>query len=167
LDCRRQYAIESQDQPVPIGCRGLASLLKLIERLWHQVARELSRPVVEIEVISCDEAGYDGFWLHHLLEAHGVRNQCGITPVGRALRSASCWQLVSREDSDMTSNKSLKSRLRRVYWIGGGSGAGKSTIAKRLASKYNLRLYSTDETMREHQRNARSAAPIKDRFGGH
>jgi transposase len=42
--------------------------------LRHQVARELGRPVVEIEVISCYEAGYDGFWLHHLLEAHGVRN---------------------------------------------------------------------------------------------
>jgi hypothetical protein len=50
----------------------------------------------------------------------------------------------------MTSNKSLKSRLRHVYWIGGGSGAGKSTIAKRLASECNLRLYSTDETIREH-----------------
>jgi transposase len=50
------------------------ALLKLIERLRHQVARELERPVVEIEVISCYEAGYDGFWLHHLLEAHGVRN---------------------------------------------------------------------------------------------
>ena len=50
------------------------ALLKLIERLRHQVARELGRPVVEIEVISCYEAGYDGFWLHHLLEAHGVRN---------------------------------------------------------------------------------------------
>jgi transposase len=25
-------------------------------------------------VISCYEAGYDGFWLHHLLEAHGVHN---------------------------------------------------------------------------------------------
>jgi hypothetical protein len=54
------------------------------------------------------------------------------------------------KDTDMTSNKSLKSRLRHVYWIGGGSGAGKSTIAKRLASKCNLRLYSTDETIREH-----------------
>jgi transposase len=50
------------------------ALLKLIERLRHEVARELGRPVVKIEVISCYEAGYDGFWLHHLLEAHGLRN---------------------------------------------------------------------------------------------
>ena len=49
------------------------ALLKLIEQLRHQVARE-GRPGVEIEVISCYEAGYDGFWLHHLLEAHGVHN---------------------------------------------------------------------------------------------
>ena len=27
-----------------------------------------------MEVISCYEAGYDGFWLHRVLEAHGVRN---------------------------------------------------------------------------------------------
>src|SRR5712675_2801138 len=46
-------------------------LLKLIERIRRQVGRELSRPV---EVFSCYEAGYDGFWLHRLLEAHGVRN---------------------------------------------------------------------------------------------
>jgi transposase len=26
-------------------------------------------------MISCYEAGYDGFWLHRLLEGHGVRNQ--------------------------------------------------------------------------------------------
>ena len=25
-------------------------------------------------MISCYEAGYDGFWLHRLLEAHGIRN---------------------------------------------------------------------------------------------
>jgi transposase len=25
-------------------------------------------------VVSCYEAGYDGFWLHRLLEAHGIRN---------------------------------------------------------------------------------------------
>ena len=47
------------------------SLLKLIERIRRQVGDELGRPV---EMISCYEAGYDGFWLHRLLEAHGVRN---------------------------------------------------------------------------------------------
>jgi len=50
----------------------------------------------------------------------------------------------------MTGNESLRSRLRHVYWIGGGSGAGKSTIAERLAKKYGLKLYSTDEKIREH-----------------
>ena len=47
-------------------------LLELIEKIRTRVARELNRPV---EIISCYEAGYDGFWLHRLLEAHGVRNQ--------------------------------------------------------------------------------------------
>jgi hypothetical protein len=37
------------------------ALLDLIERLRRQVARELGRPVLEIEAISCYEAGYDGF----------------------------------------------------------------------------------------------------------
>jgi transposase len=46
-------------------------LLKLIERIVTRVARELGRPV---EVVSCYEAGYDGFWLHRLLEARGIRN---------------------------------------------------------------------------------------------
>ena len=50
------------------------ALLELIERLRRQVARKLGWPVLEIEVISCYEAGYDGCWLHHLLEAHGVQN---------------------------------------------------------------------------------------------
>ena len=46
-------------------------LLELIEKIRARVARELNRPV---EIISCYEAGYDGFWLHRLLEAHGIRN---------------------------------------------------------------------------------------------
>jgi transposase len=50
------------------------ALLELIERLRRQVARELGRPIHEIEAISCYEAGYDGFWLHHVLQAHGVHN---------------------------------------------------------------------------------------------
>src|ERR1700726_2769630 len=47
-------------------------LLELMERVRTRVAREVGRPV---EMISCYEAGYDGFWLHRLLERHGVRNQ--------------------------------------------------------------------------------------------
>jgi transposase len=46
-------------------------LLELIERVRSRVMRELQRPV---EVITCYEAGYDGFWLHRLLQAHGVHS---------------------------------------------------------------------------------------------
>jgi hypothetical protein len=45
---------------------------------------------------------------------------------------------------------SLSRRLRHVYWLGGASGAGKSTIARRLAARHGLRLYSTDEAMADH-----------------
>jgi adenylate kinase family enzyme len=30
--------------------------------------------------------------------------------------------------------------LRHVYWIGGGSGAGKSTIARRIAAQHGLHV---------------------------
>jgi 2-phosphoglycerate kinase len=44
--------------------------------------------------------------------------------------------------------------LRDVYWIGGASGAGKSTVARRLAAEYGLRLYATDDVMGEHARRS-------------
>jgi transposase len=46
-------------------------LLELIEGVRARVSREMGRAVA---VMSCYEAGYDGFWLHRQLEAHGVRN---------------------------------------------------------------------------------------------
>jgi transposase len=46
-------------------------LLALIARLQMRAQAALRRPVA---VVSCYEAGYDGFWLHRLLEAHGVHN---------------------------------------------------------------------------------------------
>jgi len=46
-------------------------LLELIEDVRARVSREMDRAVA---VMSCYEAGYDGFWLHRQLEAHGVRN---------------------------------------------------------------------------------------------
>ncbi|MEV6769355.1 AAA family ATPase [Nocardia sp. NPDC051030] len=42
--------------------------------------------------------------------------------------------------------------MRDIYWIGGGSGAGKSTIAARIAKEHGLRTYSTDDVMSEHAR---------------
>lgn len=36
--------------------------------------------------------------------------------------------------------------------MGGGSGAGKSTVADRLAREHHLELYSTDHAMAEHAR---------------
>lgn len=38
----------------------------------------------------------------------------------------------------------------KTYWIGGGSGSGKSTIARALAAQHNLRLYDTDAVMANH-----------------
>ena len=43
-------------------------------------------------------------------------------------------------------------RLRHVYWIGGGSGAGKSVIAGRVAARHGLRVYATDDVMADHGR---------------
>jgi hypothetical protein len=44
----------------------------------------------------------------------------------------------------------LPARLRAVYWLGGGSGTGKSTIARLLAEAHGLTLYDTDAAMRDH-----------------
>lgn len=49
----------------------------------------------------------------------------------------------------------VREDLRHVYWIGGGSCAGKSTIARRLADQYGLQLYGTDDVMAEHSRRCK------------
>jgi 2-phosphoglycerate kinase len=43
-------------------------------------------------------------------------------------------------------------QLEHVYWIGGGSAAGKSTIARRIAARHGLHVYSTDDVMADHAR---------------
>src|SRR5438445_7398117 len=46
-------------------------LLALIDRMRERVARALG---LTPAVVSCYEAGYDGFWLHRLLMAAGITN---------------------------------------------------------------------------------------------
>jgi len=41
-------------------------------------------------------------------------------------------------------------RLRHIRWIGGGSGAGKSTVSRQLAEKHGLRLYKCDAMQSSH-----------------
>lgn len=59
-------------------------LLDLCERIRTRVAGETRK---RVEIGSCYEARYDGFWLHRLLEAHGIRNydrHQGCVPVQEA-----------------------------------------------------------------------------------
>ncbi|HEY3502092.1 MAG TPA: shikimate kinase [Actinocatenispora sp.] len=44
--------------------------------------------------------------------------------------------------------------LRHVFWLGGGSGSGKSTVARHLAARYGLALYDTDAVMSDHARRS-------------
>ncbi len=56
-------------------------------------------------------------------------------------------------------------QLEHVYWIGGGSCAGKSTIANRLAAQLGLRVYATDDMMADHARRSSPAdSPLLHSF---
>src|SRR5438067_13428965 len=66
-----QTPLATQTSRYQVKACDAKALLDLIDRVRARVARELRRPV---EVMSCYEAGYDGFWLHRVLEAHGIHN---------------------------------------------------------------------------------------------
>jgi len=60
---------------------------------------------------------------------------------------------------------SVRKELRHVYWIGGGSGAGKSTIARRIAAEHGFRVYATDDVMADHaRRSTHEDAPLLHKF---
>ena len=59
----------------------------------------------------------------------------------------------------------MTEQLQNVYWIGGASGSGKSTIARRIAAEHGLRLYATDDVMDDHaRRSSREDCPLLHRF---
>ena len=66
---------------------------------------------------------------------------------------------------DLADAEEISARLRNVFWIGGGSGAGKSTIARRIADRYGWNLYATDDVMRDHAgRTTPEEAPYLHKF---
>jgi 2-phosphoglycerate kinase len=59
----------------------------------------------------------------------------------------------------------LREQLQQIYWIGGGSCAGKSTIANRIAAQHGLRVYATDDAMADHAgRSSPADCPLLHRF---
>lgn len=65
----------------------------------------------------------------------------------------------------LTMEGALQERLQHVYWIGGGSAAGKSTIARRLAAQHGLDVYATDDAMSDHaRRSSPETCPSLHRF---
>jgi len=59
------------------------------------------------------------------------------------------------EEKDLIADtEALHHRLRHVYWIGGGSGAGKSTIARRIAAEHGLEAFITDDVMADHAKRS-------------
>ena len=57
-----------------------AGLLALFNRMCERVARALGMVPT---VVSCYEAGYDGFWLHRLLTEAGLRTMCSTLRASR------------------------------------------------------------------------------------
>lgn len=55
--------------------------------------------------------------------------------------------------------------LAHIRWVGGGTGAGKSTVTRRLADRYGLAVYGTDTTIGSHSgRLDAGAAPRLAQF---
>jgi 2-phosphoglycerate kinase len=73
--------------------------------------------------------------------------------------------MIPKWHEETTGSSVLREQLQHVYWIGGGSGAGKSTIARRLAAQYGLLVYATDDVMADHaRRSTKEDAPLLHRF---
>jgi adenylate kinase family enzyme len=74
-------------------------------------------------------------------------------------------RIPPKRHGETTDAASLRARLRHVYWIGGGSGAGKSTTARRIAARHGLQLYATDDVMSDHaSRSTQEDSPFLAEF---
>jgi transposase len=74
-----------------------AGLLALIERIR---ARGSAKVGSELKVVSCYEAGYDGFWLHRLLTAAGIANLV-FDPASIAVEQRSRRAKTDRIDGEL------------------------------------------------------------------
>lgn len=62
--------------------------------------------------------------------------------------------LAQRMTGQADGDSGVRDRLRHVRWVGGGTGAGKSTIARQVAAEHGFRVYSSDATIGDHVRRS-------------
>jgi hypothetical protein len=85
--------------------------------------------------------------------------------MARDLGTDACRMMETVGEITEHTAPALRARLRHVYWMGGGSGAGKSTIARRVADRHGLLVYATDDVMPDHDSRFRPQdAPLLSRF---
>lgn len=91
-----------------LGAGDKEGLLALLASLRSRVKRALGRAV---RVLSCYEAGFDGFWLHRCLQARGVEN---------AVLDPSSLQVNRRARRAKTDRIDARAMLRTLmaYWRG-------------------------------------------------
>ncbi len=77
------------------ACDG-PGLLALLERLRSRTEQQCGQPVA---VVVMQEAGRDGFWVHRLLEAHGVQSQV-VDPSSVAVNRRSRRAKTDRIDAE-------------------------------------------------------------------
>jgi len=73
--------------------------------------------------------------------------------------------MLRKRHEETAGSTALREQLQHVYWIGGGSSAGKSTIARQIAALHGLRVYATDDVMADHaRRSTPEDSPLLHRF---
>jgi hypothetical protein len=87
------------------------------------------------------------------------------SPVASCQRDALLSRILHARSSNRIGDPRIVRAVDHVRWVGGGSGAGKTTLTRRLAERFGLQLYSTDESIGVHaaELGAR-AAPLLDDF---
>lgn len=61
----------AEPEPTRSASGNRAALIEFIDRVKARVARQLGR---DVRVVSCYEAGYEGFWLDRLPRQNGIGN---------------------------------------------------------------------------------------------
>jgi 2-phosphoglycerate kinase len=111
---------------------------------------------IHITVAVAWQRASSGDWTHYAAEVSRRSWGAAVNDSTRRRPEHHAWT------ADAAAPRAL---LRHVYWIGGGSGAGKSTIARRIAARYGLQLYATDDVMSDHAtRSTPEDSPFLNRF---